>query len=121
VLNNGISWQRVVCLVALVASALVAYVIGAKELSWALGGGAVLSFPVGKLAHRHLSSDPRAIGLLQEFVEQLRERTGPSRAEMVSDDTARIVLDAIEGRPSRPPPKRPGEYSVHHRRKGDRR
>lgn len=110
-LNNGISWQRVACLVCLVAGALVAHLVGAKELCWGLGGGAVLSFPVGRLAHRRLSSDPRAIETLQEFVEELRARVGPPRAEVVSEDTAKILLDALEGRPSRPP-RSAGEYSV---------
>ena len=115
-MNNGISWQRVACLACLVTGAIVAYVVGAKELSWGLGGGAVLSFPVGRLAQKRLSADPRAVGLLQAFVAELRERTGPSRAEMISDDTARVVLDSLEGRPSGAP-KSPGEYHVHSRKK----
>jgi hypothetical protein len=114
---NGISWKRVACIAILTAAALVAHRLGAVQLSWAFGGAATLAYPLGRIGHRPLASDATAVEALRRGVAKVVGRAlrvelgvldGPDalgdESPLMSEQTAKIILEEVEGRrPSKPP------------------
>lgn len=76
--------------------------MGAHPIAHALVGGALLAFPLGPLGRKPLSDESRAIEALRRGLGEVAGRAredGP----LVSENTARFILDEIEGRKSKPP------------------
>lgn len=104
-MTNGVSWQRVVAIALFVAGALGAYALGAAQLATALGSGALLAFPLGRLGHRPLADQSHAVEALRRQLGLVVRRAPEEGEPLVSEATAKFILDQVEGRKSAPPKK----------------